>query len=94
VLTDKNEDAGVYDLALTVSPKTSGVSKTAAFKVNVVNPCLTTVIKSLYKIPDISELIVTKPTFEFNLKFEHTVQNTTDCGPIDFSVRDSGTKQA
>lgn len=92
VLTDKNEDAGVYDLALTVSPQTSGVTKTIAFKVNVVNECLTAVVKTPTKIPNLNELVLAKSTFEFSFQFEHSVQNTTDCGTVEFTVRDAETK--
>jgi hypothetical protein len=57
VFTTNMADEGVYSLSLLVTPQTSGMSKTIDFTISVVKRCLTTVIKSLKPIPNISTLV-------------------------------------
>lgn len=68
------------------------MSKTIFFKVEVVNACLKAVVTTPTKIPNINELVLAKQAFEFPFQFEHSVQNTTDCGAINVIVRDAETK--
>jgi hypothetical protein len=50
------------------------MSKTIDFTISLVKRCLTTVIKSLTPIPNISTLVSAKSVFEIPFLFEHSLQ--------------------
>ncbi len=88
VYSQKDEDEGTYYLSLSVTPTTFGLPKTFPLIINVTNPCLKTIISASSTIPDIMDVIPTKPFYEFPIQFYHSAQNTTNCGAIEAKVRD------